>query len=390
MKPRPVARPARPRPPPQQRRPTGLARFIAAHCAEILALAPGPAGRAAGFAGRAGGDAVPLRAHAAGVLRSVALSLLRAPGRNAPGPVEDASPALQENADEHWQAGEGVEAIVAEYRDMRSRVLEGWRGNRRNAPLDAGELARFNLLLDDALAEEVRLHARRSEAANDLFIGAVAHDIRNPLGTILHCAEYLVLSGRCERADLAPVTDAAHRIQAIVEQTIDYTTTHRAESLPLKLAPCSLLSVAGKVVQETQVRHPDQPISLAAHGIPQGRWDAGRLAQVLSNLLENAIVYGKRGAAITVRVWPEDGLGCCSVHNLGAPIPAAEQDRIFDALVQGKAAGPERRLRGGLGLGLYICREIVRAHGGTIAVESSAAQGTAFTVRLPAGNPGAA
>jgi hypothetical protein len=115
-----------------------------------------------------------------------------------------------------------------------------------------------------------------------------------------------------------------------------------------------------------------------------GSWDEGRIGQLVSNLLANALSYGARDAPVTVRMWAREADVSFSVHNLGTPIPVLDVDRIFEPLVRGSVEFEgERREPGGLGLGLYICREIVLSHRGTLTVTSAAEEGTTFTVSMP-------
>jgi signal transduction histidine kinase len=107
-----------------------------------------------------------------------------------------------------------------------------------------------------------------------------------------------------------------------------------------------------------------------------GEWDRDRLAQVLSNLLANAVQHSERGTPVTVTVSGTDAEATVSVHNLGEPIPTEVLPTVFDAFSSGSDST-------GLGLGLYIAREIVLAHGGRIEVNSSRERGTVFTVTLP-------
>jgi signal transduction histidine kinase len=116
----------------------------------------------------------------------------------------------------------------------------------------------------------------------------------------------------------------------------------------------------------------------------RGVWDKERLAQVVSNLIGNAIEHGKPGGAIEVRLRSEGDGVRLEVHNQGAAIPAELLPSIFDPFRRQQRAGQKSE---GLGLGLYICRELVRAHGGEIAVQSTDEAGTTFTVRLPRKRP---
>jgi signal transduction histidine kinase len=140
-----------------------------------------------------------------------------------------------------------------------------------------------------------------------------------------------------------------------------------------------------KVVEETRARQPARTIEFHSCGNFQGFWDEGRCGQLLSNLLGNALLYGVPGGAVTVRLRDSAGPDAparvqLSVHNDGPAIPQAERDALFDPLVRGKHG----RDRGddGLGLGLFICREIARAHGGSLTVESSDEHGTTFVATL--------
>ena len=116
--------------------------------------------------------------------------------------------------------------------------------------------------------------------------------------------------------------------------------------------------------------------------------DAARLRQVLSNLLGNALQHGSEGGPIELSAHSDGSIVVFSVHNEGAPIPSDMLATIFDPLV--RRATPEsaaHRVPGSIGLGLYIVREIVLAHGGTIDVVSTRQEGTRFTVRLPRAEP---
>ena len=160
--------------------------------------------------------------------------------------------------------------------------------------------------------------------------------------------------------------------------------------MPIKPVPGDLAIQFAKVLAETRVRYPRSLLRLESTGDFNGFWDEGRMGQLLSNLLANALTHGETEAPVTVRLWENADGVAFSVHNLGTPIPPQEQQLIFRPLVRGMAPGQgERRESSGLGLGLFICQEIVRAHGGSLDVTSTAADGTRFTVRLPRSVPAA-
>ncbi|MDB5941220.1 MAG: sensor histidine kinase [Ramlibacter sp.] len=109
------------------------------------------------------------------------------------------------------------------------------------------------------------------------------------------------------------------------------------------------------------------------------------MGQLLSNLLGNAFLYGSRSGTVTLRMWASPDDVSFSVHNDGTTIAPHDLARIFEPLARGSQTNTagERREPSGLGLGLYICKEIVRSHGGTLTVESAAGSGTTFTVTIP-------
>jgi signal transduction histidine kinase len=231
----------------------------------------------------------------------------------------------------------------------------------------------------------VARYTRQTGASAELFVGILGHDIRNPLGTILMSAAGLVRSGKLTAAAAAPINNAAARIKAIIEQVVDFTRAQASGVMPIVRVAGNLGEQLGKVVQETQVRHPKRILRLESAGDFDGSWDEGRMGQLLSNLLGNALLHGSPWTEVTVRLWSTPAAVCFSVHNFGEAIPPAERERIFQPLQRGvqHAERIASREPSGLGLGLYICREIVLAHGGQLTIDSTAEAGTTFSVSLP-------
>jgi signal transduction histidine kinase len=370
---------------------TGLASFIESHSEEILLAWDEFAATVSHEGGAL--DPVTLRDHAAEILKAIALDLAQpqsqaqqdAKGKGLAPPNRFTTPA-ETHADFRMVAGFAVDAMITEYRALRASVLKIWgKAGGGTAPGDLRDLTRFNEAIDQAIAESVGRYTRQTRTSTDLFIGILGHDIRNPLGTILNSAELLVLSGKLDRAAAAPIRNAAIRIQGIIEQVVDFTRAQTDGIMPITRKPGNLAEQLAKIVQETQVHHPTRTVRLEGSGQFEGSWDEGRMGQLLSNLLANALLYGARDSEVRVTMWGTGQEACFSVHNHGKPIPVGERERIFQPLERGmqQHLAGERRETGGLGLGLYICREIVRSHGGTLSLESSEAEGTTFTVSLP-------
>lgn len=294
--------------------------------------------------------------------------------------------AAQTHADTRLISGFAIDAMITEYRALRASVVRLWQkaGGEAVHQDDLRDLTRFNEAIDQAIAESVARYTEQTKRSTDLFIGILGHDIRNPLGTISMSAQYLVRSGQLTASAAETIINSVVRINSVIEHVVDFTRAQSEGVMPIHPKPGNLVHQFSKIAEETRVRNPGSIIRLESTGNFDGSWDEGRMGQLLSNLLANAISYGARGEAVTVQMWENQKDVFFSVHNSGQSIPPEEQERIFKPLVRGSVADKlERREPGGLGLGLYICKEIVRAHGGTMSVKSTPASGTSFDVKLP-------
>jgi signal transduction histidine kinase len=148
-----------------------------------------------------------------------------------------------------------------------------------------------------------------------------------------------------------------------------------------------LASFCEDVVEEVRAAHPEATVGVELLGTPEGSWDAARLSQLLSNLVTNAIIHGEAERPVTVTVAEADGLATVAVHNEGPPIPSDALPALFRPPLDRAPGKPRHHGSSGLGLGLYIAREIALAHGGSLDVASDAESGTTFTVRLPPARP---
>ena len=138
-----------------------------------------------------------------------------------------------------------------------------------------------------------------------------------------------------------------------------------------------------RVLDEIEASHPDRVLRFDSDGDLRGEWDAGRLAQMVSNLVVNAVQHGDETAPIDVSARVQDEELTFAVHSQGAAIPQEDLGNVFEPMVRGESAATTRKSPEGLGLGLFIVREVATAHGGNVSVSSSQDEGTTFTVRLP-------
>jgi signal transduction histidine kinase len=224
------------------------------------------------------------------------------------------------------------------------------------------------------------LHAQQM---GERFMGVLAHDLRNPLGSIVtHAA---VLEHGAKTIDTQTIgrriRESGQRMGRMIEQLLDVSRIRLGGGLALAVRPTDLEELCRRLVEEIEIVHVDRTITIDTTGECGGMWDPDRLSQAVSNLIANAVQHGTTGTPIRVRV---DGTApdvvAFTVENAGA-IPEDRLERLFEPF-SGSDLPP--RAASGLGLGLYIAREIVRRHGGELTVDTSAATGfTRFDVRLP-------
>jgi sigma-B regulation protein RsbU (phosphoserine phosphatase) len=236
----------------------------------------------------------------------------------------------------------------------------------------------------DALLEKER---EAKQLLNDraLFaeqmVGIVSHDLRNPLSAILMGVKLL---GRFENERgirfLGHVRDSAERAQRLIEDLLDFTQARVGSGLAVSLKPTDLHEVSARAVEEVRLAFPDQEILHRAVGPGRCTADADRLAQLIGNLVSNAATYGRANAPITVTSMIDSGTATLTVHNEGAPIPPEILRSLFEPMVRGVPGSSHIR---SVGLGLFIVREIAKAHGGRIEVRSSLDDGTVFTLSFP-------
>jgi signal transduction histidine kinase len=226
---------------------------------------------------------------------------------------------------------------------------------------------------------------RQTEAFREQFLGILGHDLRNPLQAISGNAGLLLRYGGLtepQRKAINRISISADRMARMINDLLDFTRARLGGGYPVSRARMSVHDVLRQVVEELEVAHPLRRFELSLSGNGWGDWDADRIAQASSNLVGNAVQYSPEDTVVGVTAKDEAGGVCVQVHNLGSPIPAERLPHIFQPFVRG-VEGTRNVARNGLGLGLYITHEIVRAHGGTLRVTSTEADGTRFWMWLP-------
>jgi signal transduction histidine kinase len=234
-------------------------------------------------------------------------------------------------------------------------------------------------------AERARLRAseaaaREREVIREQLLGVLGHDLRNPLAAIRTGIDVMVRQERPEaRQRLAErMRGSCARMTRLIEDILDFTRSRLGGGIPTNRAPADLAEICARVVGELETAHPARRFVLSSPVAIVGFWDAERLAQVVSNLVGNAVEHSEGDVRVAVTTSGSDRV-TLEVANGGRPIPPELLASLFEPFARGARSGQ------GLGLGLYIVREIIRAHEGEVSVTSDAERGTVFTVRLPRG-----
>ncbi|ATB44042.1 PAS domain-containing sensor histidine kinase [Cystobacter fuscus] len=226
---------------------------------------------------------------------------------------------------------------------------------------------------------------RRTAEFRERFLGIVGHDLRNPLGAIDLSARVLDRSDHLDENEhrmVGRIRASTERMARMIGELLDFTRSRLGGGMPVHPQVGDLTAICREALDEVRMSLPGARVCLRVLGHGTGEWDAGRLNQVISNLVSNAVHYSPQGRPVRVTLRGESVEDVVlTVHNLGPPIPPELLPVLFDPFRRGPGTGPSNR--DGLGLGLYIVRQIVLAHGGQLDVSSSAGKGTTFTVRLP-------
>ncbi len=277
--------------------------------------------------------------------------------------------------------GFAVKSKVRVFTELYRKKLEL---RRQLAELETAR-QRQEVLLDELRSTKTEL--QRTLTMRDEFMSMVAHELRTPLSVM--SLETIMRQRRLEKGDIA-YFDAAHlaamfakdarqirSMTRLIEDMLDISRIQNGK-LSVRLGTTDLGELVRRVARDFSEQGHENLISVDAQAELVGRWDEFRIEQVLINLLSNAIRYGE-GRPVEVGLTRAGGEARLTVRDRGMGIAARDRQRIFEQFVR----LDERSMTPGMGLGLYITRHFVEAHGGAIGVESEPGQGSTFTVSLP-------
>ena len=298
---------------------------------------------------------------------------------------------------ERVSSGFHITDVVSEYRALRASVLRLWRESvPQPERKDLDDLTRFNESLDQSLARGVASYSKRVDDSRQMFLAILSHDLRNPLSTI-RTAAYLVALKNEDRATadaILMINRSTDVMVRLISDLIDFSSSGLGRAMPLNREPVDMELLCREVIDSYRTTHANRVLHFHSDGDVNGVWDVGRIRQVISNLVGNAIQHGSPDGPITLSTSSKsipsaasgsaDSVVVLSVHNEGPAIPPDLLPTLFDPLKRyATQESVAQRTPGSIGLGLYIVREIVAANGGRVAVTSTAEEGTTFTVFIP-------
>jgi signal transduction histidine kinase len=241
--------------------------------------------------------------------------------------------------------------------------------------------------------QQARVEAEAAVRLRDQFLSIASHELKTPLTTLLGNTQLLRrrvareggLSQRNQQA-LGVVEQQATRLKKLIEGLLDISRIQNGQ-LTVARQWIDLDALAGRMVREVQPllrQHSIEFIGAGAEVLIEG--DELRLEQVLQNIIQNAVKYSPSGGMITVRTAMQDGNACVSVSDQGIGIPEESLSHLFQRFY--RADNAEAQHISGMGVGLYLVKEIVGLHGGTVEVASTEGVGSTFTIRLPRAKTG--
>lgn len=340
-------------------------------------------------------DRTALRDHSRSILLAAARDMTKPQSASeqlakARGEGPEKTPSLDEAGASHGElrhtVGFDLVQMTSEFRHLRACVIRLWVDSLESPDMTYfQDMIRFNEAIDEALAESTVAYAEQVNHSRDIFLAILGHDLRAPLQAVSMSTEILMRKTNLEGDALTcalHIKRGTRHMAVMVGDLLELVRSRLGKSLPIEPAPMDLADTAREAIAQACAAHPQCDPRLSVEGDTQGVWDGRRLDQMLQNLIGNALQHGSSSNAVKLTLRGEADSVRLTVHNDGAPIPPEALPTIFDPLVR----SANEALNGpttSLGLGLFIVKEVVKAHQGTIDVSSNEADGTMFTVVLP-------
>lgn len=338
-----------------------------------------------------------LRDHARSILLAAARDMKTAQSKSeeiakARGEELNKTPSLDEAASSHGElrheVGFDLVQMTSEFRHLRASVIRLWAESLdAPQPADFQDVIRFNEAIDEALAESTAAYAERVGRSRDIFLAILGHDLRAPLQAVSMSTELLarkIPADEKTEAYISRIKTSTRHMGSMVSDLLEFVRSRLGAGLPVERKHMDLATACREAIEEACAGQPNSAPVLKVEGDTKGHWDSARIGQLLQNLIGNALQHGAVSHEITVAVSGGQNAVELRVHNEGKPIAEDAIGTIFDPLVRSiREESDTQSTSTSLGLGLFIVKEVVNAHSGSITVTSTIGDGTTFTVVLP-------
>ncbi|MEB0040980.1 MULTISPECIES: HAMP domain-containing sensor histidine kinase [unclassified Pseudomonas] len=300
------------------------------------------------------------------------------------------SPTLDQAAASHGElrhtVGFDLVQMTSEFRHLRASVIRMWVSSLKSPELTYfHDMIRFNEAIDEALAESTAAYAEQVGRSRDIFLAILGHDLRAPLQAVSMSTELLIRKVGLDDAALsyiARIKGGTRHMGAMVKDLLEFVRSRLGASLPIQRKPMEMASACREAIEEACAGQPECDPTFEVSGDTRGNWDRGRIDQLLQNLIGNALQHGSNSHQLRLTLSADENSVTLMMQNFGEPIAEGAIGTLFDPLVRSTSeelGHPSTSL----GLGLFIVKEVVTAHNGSITVTSNRADGTTFTVVLP-------
>ena len=341
-------------------------------------------------------DSATLRDHIPQILEIIVADLrsrqtAREEREKAEGLSDTADSSPKSPAQWHGQlrakSGFSIEHLMAEYRVLRAAVLRLWSSREAASAESFEDMQRFNQAIDQAIAESVAHYAAEVDTWRNIFLGVLGHDLRGPVTTILLASDLLTkAAGNAATTRLASLlTMSGERLARLLDDLLDFSRTALGAGIRISRADSDLVAEFGDEIEMLRLAWPEARIDFQAPTSARACVDASRIRESLANLVNNAIKHGTAPGSVSVVLAQDAGDTHLTVQNRGPEIPPELLSTMFDPLRRGASVDTPGD-HTGLGLGLFVVSEVVKAHGGEVSVHS-VGDNTSFTMRLPSAAP---
>ena len=343
-------------------------------------------------------DSLALRDHAQQMLEAIAKDMetaqsddqqaLKSKGR---GPIfEGVETAAAAHGVLRHAVGFDLGQLVAEFRALRASVLRLWLAEERlrELPTCRFDVIRFNEAVDQALAESIATYSDELAKSRETFLTTLGNDLRHPLSAMSGAlSRFSALGDDANRAEVFAVGNrSVSSMSGMIRDMSDYTRTRLKKGISIMPCEANLEIVCNTAIREVSLAYPQTSFRFEAGGNLEGIFDRERIHQLVSNLLNEGVQRGKRGTPISVVVHGDEDALSMNVTTAEVRIVAAPLQEIVASAVEAPPNPSDTGAFANLGLAMFVAREIVLAHGGTIHV-ASVGSGTTFTVVLPRAAP---